>query len=88
MTCGSNDGFLSWGKMTNEELEKVLERVAELVDKKKAFLIGFADPDEGMPTGVLRSYSKGELVAELVYLDFTGRWRKRFSWYERFDEWP
>ena len=68
--------------MNSIELEKVLERVAELVDTKKSGLIRYAEPEHGMPASVLKDCSKGELVAELTYLDFTGRWRNRIEWYE------
>lgn len=68
--------------MNTEELEKVLSRVAELVDSRKNDLLrGTAEPEEGMPSDLLKQYSKGELVAEIVYLEFTGRWRNRVTWY-------
>ena len=64
------------------DLEGVLSRVAKLVDTNKSELLrGAGEPEEGMPSTILKDYTKGELIAELLYLEFRGSWRNRLDWY-------
>jgi len=69
--------------MNGEELEKVLSRVAELIDTKKSELIRmFQCSEEDIPSSYLKLLTKGELIAEIVYYEFHGTIRNRLSWYE------
>jgi hypothetical protein len=70
----------AWRSMERAELEKVLGRVAELVDTKKAKLVQMF-PSGELPSAFVKPLSKGELIAELIYFDCTGVARGKLSWY-------
>ncbi len=74
--------------MESDEFEKVLSRVAQLINQgNKSELLLRLGSESSIPLDkcpnvfAQDSISKGALVAEVVYFEITGRIRNRHRWY-------